>query len=216
MSAFLDKLPAETRIQIYCCLLSFEHPIYRVTKPRNGLSVRKGVWSMTERSLDVAILHVNQQIHREALPLFYDLNTVVMRHAHLCFSENAMNGLQTDLLLARKIIFKADNAGFTYAMPNKKCLCCRFPKLNESAKFYITLPQMRAVIVQLDGFGYTLCAALHNIGEWLGDVEDARFTAVGRIEANSKAGVKVDFEHSDRIDLAVPGMVCERTSWSGL
>ena len=63
--SFLDKLPAELRLTIYEYLVISPSPL-------KGKTARKE----NERTgLNLTILRVNQQIHAEALPLFYGKNT---------------------------------------------------------------------------------------------------------------------------------------------
>ncbi|KAK3724467.1 hypothetical protein LTR37_001091 [Vermiconidia calcicola] len=70
---FTGRLPTELRLQIYEHVLQFGVPIKLDRQPRR-----------TTRSKIACILLSNRLIYMEALPVLYDLNTIVIRRAELC------------------------------------------------------------------------------------------------------------------------------------
>ncbi|KAK3709959.1 hypothetical protein LTR37_010578 [Vermiconidia calcicola] len=70
---FTRRLPTELRLQIYEYVLQFDVPIKLDRQPRR-----------TARSKIAGLLLANRLIYMEALPVLYDLNTIVIRRAELC------------------------------------------------------------------------------------------------------------------------------------
>ncbi|KAK5703452.1 hypothetical protein LTR17_022094 [Elasticomyces elasticus] len=82
---FFDKLATETRLQIYAEVLRSDGPLehkYSIiaNKHTRGLNGRT-------RNVRTAILVVNRQAYIEALPVFYECNTILLRHRDVCTAE---------------------------------------------------------------------------------------------------------------------------------
>lgn len=89
---FLARLPAELRVQVYEHILAFERP----------LKLRQVVAG----SKNTSILRANCQIHDEALPVFYDINTILATRNDFC--EWPDSELQTPIRRdqARRLLIK--------------------------------------------------------------------------------------------------------------
>ncbi|KAK4947160.1 hypothetical protein LTR10_013931 [Elasticomyces elasticus] len=82
---FFDKLAAETRLQIYEEVLRSNRPLEHI----QSIITRKDTRGILRRirRVHTAILRVNRKANKEALPVFYECNTIVIRHRYLCSAD---------------------------------------------------------------------------------------------------------------------------------
>lgn len=131
---FLQRLPVEIRLRIYEYLLGFDLPI----------KLRQ----IVPGSRDLAILRTSAQIYQEALPVLYDLNTIVVTRNDFC--KRTDRGLKTVLQrdFARHLIVASFSRSIacTLSDADERCDVCQ-----SSADGLIhdltAMPRLRTVLV---------------------------------------------------------------------
>lgn len=137
---FLTILPAEIRLRIYEHVLAFESP----------LKLRQVVAG----SKNTGILRANRQIYSEALPVFYDVNTILATRNDFCLETG--RDLQTPLRRdqVRHLLFKnisqsircSSFSGGNDIYLDGCCDVCR-PDAYAFIKAVAALPRIRSVTV---------------------------------------------------------------------
>ncbi|KAK3625057.1 hypothetical protein LTR56_013648 [Elasticomyces elasticus] len=111
VASFFNKLATETRLQIYAEVLRSHGPVEHIQSIIADKDTR-GILRRV-RGVHTAILRVSRQAHNEALPVFYECNTVVIRHTTLCRSSirqsDSVTLLHCDHRLVRNVHVRIDN-----------------------------------------------------------------------------------------------------------
>ena len=130
----LTGLPVELRLRIYEYLLRFDKPV----KLRQIIPGSK----------DLSILRTNQQIYHEALPVLYDLNTIIVTRNDFCKSTDA--SLKTPLKLdqARHLLIVSFSQSIVCTLngPGEQCDVCQ-PSAMGLIGTLISMPRLRTVLV---------------------------------------------------------------------
>ncbi|KAK4898277.1 hypothetical protein LTR27_004284 [Elasticomyces elasticus] len=149
---FFDKLAAETRLQIYAEVLrssgSVEH-FQSIIRDKDTRGVVRRL-----RGVHTAILRVNRQAHNEALPVFYECNTIIIRHVYVCLTEpgRLAKFSHCDNQLLRKVLVKdPSNVNFD---PLSRCCDKIAPAyLNEVANTArLSCPKLQVITIPLPYF----------------------------------------------------------------
>ncbi|KAK4498492.1 hypothetical protein PRZ48_011150 [Zasmidium cellare] len=137
---FLTRLPQEVRDIIYEHILTFSHP----------LKLRQVVAG----SKNTSILRANRQIHSEALPVFYDTNTILATRNDFCVDTDA--DLQTPVRKdqVRHLLIKNFSQSIrcsSFSGGNNLYLsgCCDVCKPNASGFLAAlnSLPRLKSVVI---------------------------------------------------------------------
>lgn len=130
----LELLPVELRLQIYEYLLQYSHPI----------KLRQ----IVPGSRDLALLRTNHQIYSEALPVLYDLNTIVVARNDFC--KNTEASLRTPLKLdhARHLLIASfsQSIACTVNGPEGQCDVCQ-PSAIGLIRAFTSMPRFRSVLI---------------------------------------------------------------------
>ena len=130
----LEKLPSELRLQIYAHLLHYTHHIKRR--------------QIVPGSRDLALLRVNKQIYDEALPVLYDVNTIIVTRNDFCKCTDA--GLKTPLELgqARHLLITSfcESIACNLAGQEGRCDVCQ-PSATGLIEALVAMPRLRTVLV---------------------------------------------------------------------
>ena len=135
---FLTRLPVELRLRIYAYVLSFSRP----------MKLRQVV----EGTKKASILRANRQIYHEALPVFYDCNTIVASRNDFCHRTDAM--LQTPLNRNHVRHLKITSFSRSIICASRKessfdaryCSVCQ-PSATGFIETLLDLPRLRSAVV---------------------------------------------------------------------
>lgn len=180
----LSRLPVELRLHIFEYVLSFERP----------LKLRQ----IVAGSKNTSILRTNRQIHQEALPIFYDFNTIMATRNDFCKDTDAdlQTSLRKDLIrhllignLSQSIkcssysggnnmylagccdVCKPNAAGFINALSN-------LPRLQTVVVDYHNHPREFAFIKEnIRGIGSTHLDAYHGFTLTCSDIAQYKLTS---------------------------------------
>lgn len=130
----LHKLPVEIRLRIYELLLQYSHPI----KPRQ----------IIPGSRDLSLLRPSRQIYSEALPVLYDLNTIVVARNDFCRNTDASlkTPLRLDLARHLLVVSLSQSIACTLNGPEGQCDVCR-PSAIGLFKMFASMPRLQTVVV---------------------------------------------------------------------
>ncbi|KAK5687576.1 hypothetical protein LTS10_001715 [Elasticomyces elasticus] len=149
---FFDKLAAETRLQIYAEVLrssgSVEH-FQSIIRDKDTRGVVRRL-----RGVHTAILRVNRQAHNEALPVFYECNTIIIRHVYVCLSEpgRLAKFSHCDNQLLRKVLVK-DPSNVNFDPLSRCCDSLASEYLNHVANTArVSCPKLQSITIPLPYF----------------------------------------------------------------
>ena len=134
---FLELLPFELRLRIYEELLQFNGPI----KLRQVIPGSK----------NVSILRTNRQIHDEARPVLYDLNTIIVTRNDFCALTDKRLKTPLEVHHARHLLMVSfsQSIACTLAGFEEKCRVCQ-PSASGLMQILISMPKLRTAIVEYE------------------------------------------------------------------
>lgn len=174
---FTGLLPPEIRLLIYRYILSFDLPITLLRKSRSGQKMKKA-----------GILGVNRLIYQESLPIFHELNTIVISREEFCHYPTGKRPQLTckpDLVQYLKIRSLTASARCEARIGNPACPPAHGPCRNcwPSIVFLIDSlrlkPKLREVFIEYQGFHYRVHALVEDLVYFNPDMNKLRITCTG-------------------------------------
>ena len=151
---FLYRLPVELRLRIYEHLLSFNSPI----------KLRQ----IVPGSRDLSILRVCRQILDEAIPILYDLNTVIVTRNDFCrYTDDALKTpLKLNYARHLRVVAFSQSIACTLVDPTWQCDVCQ-PAAMGLIRAFMAMPRLRSVVVDYRQHRGEMQAFLDQFGEYL-------------------------------------------------
>lgn len=131
---FLQNLPVELRLRIYEHLLNFNNPI----------KLRQ----IIPGSRDLSFLRVCRQILNEAVPVLYDLNTIIVTRNDFCrYTDDALKTpLKLNYARHLRVVAFSQSIACTLVDPTWQCDVCQ-PSAMGLIKAFMAMPRLRSVVV---------------------------------------------------------------------
>lgn len=229
---FTDKLPAEIRAQIYQYVLTFDAPLRHVTemRPFAERALARGNLTRPEKILKMKLyarrvlnaagsklslqagsaveavhtdlLVVNKSIYREAIAVFYQVNTIMLARRFLKI-KNILRARPTDLSLAGSVLTRIETMQDPLTQSKKRTskpdFCVALKGIQE------TFPWLRCgtVYVWTDSTSrpMLLLYVLKMLFDRSRNFEDCRFDGVGSVVASlSDSPIKIKAQYKAAID----------------
>ena len=203
MALSILSLAAETRMQIYRYALTFSHSFYKLRDryPKIGdLCYDKyadnyyNAPNAIEGTVTVPIFATNRQIHEEALPIFYAINTIIILPTAFCNTAKCTwRKVDRNLILARNIIVDCG----TQARPERwlGCKRCKRRFLSFENRFN-AFKHLRNLTFRADSAKMSPLQARREFVSAIGSGATITFTGLGRFRIVSTSNPEIIFEHA--------------------
>ncbi|KAK4892372.1 hypothetical protein LTR27_009206 [Elasticomyces elasticus] len=173
--ASLDTIAPELRLLIYAELWQFERILERTMHTEDEEPKR---FERLTATADTAILCVSRKLHEEALPLFYELNTIRINHYDICLAGGIAN---TALSCNKDLVMKAQ-----LTVHDDACRCL-YEGLGSLLQWFdgTRYPKLRDLRIEVTARAFGLF-----------------YQSVSRVFRNS--GVKLRYTGAARLEISLP------------